>query len=203
VSAINRVSRFLCTEGDSNSAHDNSIVYPYVFGPNASPTTLGINLAVSGSTIASLNSRAAQVDAMLPPVVDRAGRTFILTCLIGTNDLVGYSGGNSAWLSALGAYYDARTAAGWTKVIGATLLPCGVTVGFNAARNTVNPSILAFVGTKLADCMDFGGDATIGPDSVSPEGGSWNGTLMSDGKHLTATGQNIAEGIARTVINRN
>lgn len=200
-SSINAASitRFLCAEGDSISAHDNSITYPWQFGPNANPALFGIDLAVSGSTISNLNLRAAQVDAMLPPYNKRAGRKFILSVLIGTNDLASYPGGTAAWLAALATYLDARRAAGWLVAIG-TILPC-TTTGFNAARNTANTTLRTWTGVHCDAIFDFAADATMGPDSVAPDGGAYNATYYSDGKHPTAAGHIILETIYRATIN--
>jgi lysophospholipase L1-like esterase len=180
--------RIFVAEGDSISAVDGA--WPYLYGPNASPAVLGNNIAVSGSTIADLEARAAQVDAMLPP--NRTGRKFILTVLIGRNDLAAL--GVTAWLAALSSYLDARRAAGWIVVLG-TVLPATAS-GFNALRNTANTTLRTWTGVHCDALIDFAANATMGPDAAAS-----NATLYSDGTHPTSTGQANLEAIARPVLN--
>jgi hypothetical protein len=116
VTASNQ-SRILAFEGDSITGGFN-YSWPYLYGPNASPSMFGANYAVSGSTIADMVARAATVDGVIPP--NKGSRKFILSVLIGANDLATL--GTSTWLTNLAAYLDARRAAGWIVVI-CTVLP--------------------------------------------------------------------------------
>jgi len=186
---VANIDRVYCAEGDSISGAA-ATCWPYVFGPNSSPKVFGRVFATSGSTIATMQTRATLVDAVLP--ADRTGRKFILSVLIGANDLV--SLGSSTWLSNLGAYLDARVAAGWTVAL-CTPTPA-TTSGFNTQRALVLSTMRGWVGTKCTAIIDFAADATMGPDAAAS-----NGTLYSDGLHPTTTGQNNLEAIARTVLN--
>jgi peptidoglycan hydrolase-like protein with peptidoglycan-binding domain/lysophospholipase L1-like esterase len=194
ISASN-ANRILVAEGDSITAAFNA--YPYVFGPNANPALYGVNYAVSGSTISSLNTRASAVDAVIPP--SPSSRTFILSVLIGANGLsTDYSGpggtGVSGWLADLATYLDARRAAGW-KVVLCTVLP-RTTPDFNAARNTANATIATWGGVHADAICDFAADPTMGTDAAAS-----NTTYYSDGTHPTATGQTVLEPIYRAAVN--
>jgi hypothetical protein len=189
-------SRILVTEGDSITG-GFGYSYPYLFGPNASPALYGVDYAVSGSGIPTLNARAAQIDGIIPP--NATGRKFILSVLIGANDLsTGYSGpggtGVSGWLADLGTYLDARRAAGW-KVVLCTVLP-QTAAGFNAARNTANTTLRTWVGTHADALADFAADPTMGPDSAASDT-----SLYADGTHPTNAGQVILESVFRPAVN--
>jgi len=186
---IANIDRVYCAEGDSISGAA-ATCWPYVYGPNASLKVFGKVFAVSSSTIASMTSRAATLDAVLP--ADRTGRKFILSVLIGANDLV--SLGAATYLTNLGTYLDARVAAGWTVAL-CTPTPSTAS-GFNTQRALILSTMRGWVGTKCAAIIDFAADATMGPDAAAS-----NGTLYSDGTHPTTTGQNNLEVIARSVLN--
>jgi hypothetical protein len=190
------VSRVLVAEGDSITGAF-SYSYPYLFGSHASPALYGVDYAISGSTIASMNSRASTVDGIIPP--NTQGREFILSVLIGANDLSSsYSGpggtGVSGWLADLATYLDARRAAGW-KVVLCTVLPRTAS-GFNAARDAANTTLRTWVGVHADALCDFAADPTMGPDAAAS-----NTTYYADGTHPTAAGQAILEPIYQAAIN--
>jgi lysophospholipase L1-like esterase len=198
-------ARIVAFEGDSISG-GFSYSYPFKFGANASPVVLANVFATSGQTLAGLNTRAATVDAVLPPIIARVGRRFILTVLIGANDLNGYAGATDAIAAAsytadLAAYCDARRQAGWYVIV-CTLLPRDpvAAANYNARRNIVNSNITgSWVGLHCDAIADFGADATVGGDAAaSPASGN---TYYADGLHPTDAGQVILEGIIRTKIN--
>jgi lysophospholipase L1-like esterase len=149
----------------------------------------------------NLTYRADDVDAVIPEAATLEGRKFILTILIGANDLEPvYSGNTTNFLNALWAYTNARRAAGWTVGV-ATILPKGsAQSGYathNSARATVNAAILAAVGTECDFSIDFAGDATMGPDAAGN-----NVALYSDGLHPTATAhETYLEPIYRAAVN--
>jgi hypothetical protein len=184
------ITRALVAEGDSIAASASPSSFAYLFGPNANPALHGVVHAVSGSTIATMASRAAIVDAVIPPT--RTGRTFILSVLIGRNDLL--SLGTSTWLTNLATYLDARRATGW-KVVLCTVLP-STAVGFNAARNTANATLVTWAGVHADAIADFAADPTMGPDAAAS-----NATYYSDGTHPTAAGQALLEPIYRAAVN--
>lgn len=183
-------TRILVAEGDSITGAA-SFDYPYLFGPNANPALYGVVYAVSGSTIANLNTRATIVDGIIPP--STSGRKFILSVLIGANGLGG-AADVPAWLASLATYLDARRAAGWTVVL-CTVLP-STAAGFNANRNTANATLSTWVGTHCDALCDFAAEATMGPDAAAS-----NATYYSDGTHPTAAGQALLEVVYRAAVN--
>src|SRR5581483_4697096 len=177
--------RIYAAEGDSitvmpsgNTGYPSSISF--------SPAAQGLNNAVSGSTISSLNSRAALLDTIIPPA--QTGRKFILSVLIGHNDFVGGASTNT-YLTNLAAYCDSRRAAGW-KLCVCTQTPSTVSGGYSAWRATVDAEIRLWTtggstipGVHADAVCDFAADPVMGPDSAAG-----NTSLYSDGTHPTATG---------------
>lgn len=189
-----RVTRFLAAEGDSitQGGYAPAVTsYAYDFGPNAAPVLYGRNNAVSGSTVADLVARAPELDAVIPP--DTTGRKFILSVLIGANDLQG-AGSVPTFLTDLAAYLDARMAAGWIVVL-CTILP-QTTVGFNAKRNTANATLVTWAGLHCDDICDFAADPVMGPDAAASDV-----LLYPDGEHPSNVGQSNLEAVYRPVIN--
>jgi lysophospholipase L1-like esterase len=183
--------RVLIGEGDSITANNPS--YWDLYNANALPKVVGAKYATSGNTVADLVARAAYVDAAIPAV--KGSRKFILTVLIGHNDLI-ISGGNvSAFLTSLASYLDARRAAGWTVVL-LTVLPSTQYASFNAWRNSANTTIRTWVGLHCDAIADVAADATIGADVAAS-----NTSLYSDGTHPTDAGHVLLEPIVRAVVN--
>lgn len=192
--------RVLAAEGDSITAA--TTCYPYLFLANQSPKNIFLNYALAGGGIAGMNSRAAQLDAILPAATDRqAGAKYILTFLIGANDIGGGSGGASdvsdmaTYASQLTTYIAARRAAGWTHIAVCTVLPRTLS-GYNARRNILNTTIRSWAGSTVNAVIDFAADATMGPDAAAADT-----SLYSDGLHPTNAGQVLLEPIYRAVVN--
>ena len=189
--------RIYVAEGDSITAGfgTSNGGYPTLFGSNSTPIVHGVNAGVSASQISDLTNRAVVEDGIIPPI--KGNRKFILSVLIGANDLTGVS--VSQFLTNLSTYLDARRAAGWTVVVG-TILPTTRTAfgggTFNTARNTANTTIRTWVGTHADAVADFAADPTIGPDAAAA-----NTTYYQDGTHPTDVGQAILETVLRPVIN--
>lgn len=190
--------RYLFIEGDSITAN-SSACYPFVFlNGNDSPVCWGSNWAVPGSTVANVSARAATLDASLP--TNKKGRKFILSLLIGANDLGSYATGAAGYITDLRAYCSARAAAGWTVTLG-TILPKEGEATHNSRRATVNadiranPTAYGLAGTGAI--FDFAADASMGPDSSRAS----NPTLWDDGVHPSAAGQLVLEPIYRACIN--
>lgn len=145
-------------------------------------------LAVNGSTLAGMASRASSIDAILPS--NLTGRTYVLSALIGANDLKDYPGPSDAAAAAsytadLFSYYDARRSAGW-KMIGATMLPRDDSAAHNTRRAIVNANIVASVGVHCDAVADFASDSQMGPDdarAVTPANW-WDGMHPSDLGHI-------------------
>lgn len=172
-------------EGDSITAPHN---YPLLY--SAARVVVTDN-AVAGSTLTTLNARAVALDAQLANRTSH--RKYLLSVLIGYNDFV--AGTSSAtFLANLASYLDARKTAGWDYVIVGTQLP-STTSGYNAWRNTNNPTISTWVGSHADAVFDFAANATMGPDAAAS-----NLTYYSDGVHPTAAGQVILKNtIAPTI----
>ncbi len=188
--------RILAIEGDSIS--EGAITYPGIYaGSFDSPSIWGSTWASSGSTIANLNQRAAAVDGVLP--LNKNGRKFILSLLIGANDLAGYASA-AQYITDLRAYCMARATAGWIVSLG-TILPLDGDATHNSRRATVNADIIAnptlYGMTSGAAIFNFAGDAIMGPDNSR----SVNPSHWTDGTHPNATGQAVLETIYRPVIN--
>jgi lysophospholipase L1-like esterase len=178
------------SEGDSLSAQ----TYGNLFVPNATTSLIYRNNAVGGSTMATLNSRAAALDALLP--ANRGTRKFILSVMIGANDLnIGYSGGASGYATDLAAYCDARRAAGWIVIVGTLLPRIGVT-NWSTLRATVNAAIATWVGVHCNGVADFASEPTYGPDAAASDTAKY-----PDGLHPVAAGYTAMEVVIRPVIN--
>lgn len=188
--AVTPVNRILLAEGDSITEYPGFPSYAHRYGANAITPTFGSVRAISGSAITDLETRAASVDAVLPGYV--TGRKFILSVMIGRNDLL--SLGTSTYLTNLASYCDDRRAAGWTVVV-CTILP-STESGFNTARNTVNTTLRTWVGTHCDALVDFDTDPTIGADEAAEDT-----DYYSDGTHPTAAGQVLLEVVYRAVLN--
>ncbi len=151
--------RIYIAEGDSLTG-GFTFCYPYLFGPNASPSVQAADYGTSGATLSTLNSRAATIDAIIPP--NPGSRKFILSVLLGANDL---SGTNSTFAADLATYCDARRAAGW-KVVVCTVLPS--TGGqINTQRGAVNTAIRTWTGVHADAIADFASDGPMGPDAAA------------------------------------
>lgn len=186
-------------EGDSitRGTFTNNVGYPNLYALTRQRCTLLSNAAVSGSTLSgnggnSLQGRASADDALISPNVRGASR-YILSVLIGRNDLPGYPGGVSQYLTDVAIYLDARRAAGW-KIIICTLLPSNI-ANYNAARNAFNATAVTWVTAHADAVCDFAADPLIGPDAAAD-----NTTYYLDGTHPTQAGQTIMNAIMRPVV---
>lgn len=187
--------RILFAMGDSITG---AFSYSYPYQATYSPAIIGTDWGISGYGLSDLNSQASTVDAGLPPSLN--GRKFILSVLIGANDLGSYSGGNTQFAADLASYCDARRAAGW-KVVLCTLLP-QTTAGFNTKRDAVNTIIYGWSAGQHYDALaDFAADPTMGIDGNGVNTGPWNTTYYADGLHPTSAGMAILAGIYQTAVN--
>lgn len=186
--APNTTTRVYVAEGDSITATDAS--YAYLFGANASPAVIGANWAVPGDGLAQLQARAADLDAC----VSDTASDYVLSVLIGANDLAAYTGGAAQYSIDLAAYCAARRAAGW-KVVICTILP-RTNATHNTRRAIVNADIATWVGVNCDAIADFAANADMGDDADAS-----NLTYYSDGVHPTAAGQAVLEPILRAAIN--
>lgn len=176
-------------EGDSITAgnHTGNVSYVSLInsGSYGGLVKSWRNNAVGGSTVATLNARAAALDASkpVPPLQP------ILTVMIGINDwAAGITVPN--FLTSLAAYLDARRSAGWQVVL-LTILPDTEPdiggVNANVWRNTANTTLVTWVGLHADALADVGADPIMGPDSA-PNNPIY---YLTDLVHPTITGQNV------------
>lgn len=187
------VSRIYCAEGDSITAAPQSYVVQFV--PNAKPGTTIQNLAVGGSSLASMTARQSAVDALLPS--PRLGR-FICSVLIGANDLGATTA--SAYAADLANYCDNRRAAGWQVVV-CTVLPSSAwaaSIGndaFEAIRSALNNILRGWVGIHCSAVADF--STTV----VGAPGAQFVPAYYEDGLHPTPLAHSILEPVIRACVN--
>ena len=181
-------SRFMTAVGDSITAPTDS--YANLYATNANPKVFGSIHALAGNTLVHLEAGASVVDSVIPP--SPAANKYILTVMIGTNDLTGPATVED-YLDGLSSYIADRLAAGWTDIVLCTLLP---TTGapFLAKRGDANTGIRAMAASNIYIC-DMAADTTMGED-----GDASNTTYYADGIHPTATGQALLETIFRAVV---
>lgn len=190
--------RIIAFEGESLTAGNGTIpTYANLYGANASPTFYGSMFALSGSYVNTAGSpnmqeRAAGLDAVIPP--NKNGRKFILSVQI-SNDLLVTS--SATYLSQLATYLDARKAAGWDKVVLATILPRipATYATFNTRRAEANPILRTWVGTHCDAIIDFAAEADYGDDADASDAAKYY-----DGVHPTAATQIAMEAVARAVL---
>lgn len=188
--------------GDSRTG-STTTRWPYVFGPNASPSVFGANLGISGSTLANLQTRIAEVTGAVPP--NMTGRKIIAVVgQMGANDLATYTGATDAiaaqnYANAVGVYTDALYAAGVTSVALCTEPPVGNGTNTHNTRRALLNTIYktAYPGAHAVTIIDFAADATMGTDTSFTD----HPTDWTDSTHQSAAGDVIFEGIARPVIN--
>jgi lysophospholipase L1-like esterase len=171
--------RLVVAEGDSITWLSNSFAFKVRTDYEATNAERWINvMAVNGSKVAGLLSRASEVDALYV-----AQMRPVVAVMIGINDINDPANPSTATIfGGIKSYCQARQAAGW-KVVVCTILPC-TTSGANAERNTINTSIRG--DTSFYDVLcDF--DATaMGADADASDAGKYY-----DGLHPTESGYGI------------
>lgn len=138
------------------------------------------NFGVPGQTLAQMESDAAtQID----PLVSRGSGENILVVFGGINDFVTQN--QATVQSRMNTYLDARRTAGWTKIVGVTLLPHDDMVPnfTEAERQTFRAYMVGLVGTKLDAVVEVDDDPDIGADNANN-----SATYYSDGIHLNNAG---------------
>lgn len=173
----------VASEGDSITADGSS--YSRQAAIELSPSRLYVNYAVAGDEIGDLADRGAMLDATLPPLADRGSRKFILSVLIGANDL-GTGATAEEFLQDLADYLDARRAAGWYVLL-CTILPANSSL-INDGRAITNPEMRLWpTGGSMvpgihADAIcDFAADLTYGTDAAALDAAKY-----PDGVHPSA-----------------
>ena len=188
---IPAMSQFLAFEGDSITDPTTGVAaaskYYYVAQTGISPFPQGGNDAVSGSSIATISSRSATIDAWFAPISGPK----VLFLFVGAND---QGDGVSTFVANVKAYCQARKAESpGLKIVLATLLP-QTTTGFNTFRDAVNTAIHA--DNSYYDALaDFAANSTMGCDACAA-----STTYFPDGEHPSAAGHAILGPIARAAI---
>lgn len=185
---FNIETKFVCAEGDSitwGSGGTSNLGYASLGGALCSPAVLGINKALNSAKLAgnggnSLFGRQADVNALLP--TNKRGRTYVLSVLIGRNDLIGYSGGAAQYAADLSVYLLQQKAAGWDKIILGTLPP-STAATYNGLRNTFNGIVTApawMAANGVDAIVDYAADPTYGTDADASDVAKY-----ADGTHPT------------------
>jgi lysophospholipase L1-like esterase len=188
---IPALSQFLAFEGDSITDPTNGVAaaskYYYLAQSAISPFPQGGNDAVSGSGMATVNSRSATIDSWFSGITGAK----VLMLFLGAND---QGDGASTFVANVKAYCLARKAASpGLKIVLATLLPQTVS-GFNTFRDAVNASIHA--DNSYYDALaDFAANATMGCDACAA-----GTTYFLDGEHPSPAGHAILGPIAQAAI---
>lgn len=149
---------------------------------------------VDGSTLDTVEGRAAAVDALLANVPWRTAA--ILTCNVGTNDSGSgsYSGNSSAFLTAYANYCDARRAAGW-KVVIYSVTPSGLRATPDAWRTTLNATTRTWVGTHCDAYADLDTEATMGLWATTQ-----NATYYPDTVHISQAGYDLLYALTKPAV---
>lgn len=192
-------NRIIAFEGESLTAGNGIIpTYANLYGADQTDQFFGSMVAQSGSFLTvgagtpNLASRAATLDAILP--AKRNGRVFTLCVQISNELLPSANRTAEQYLADLITYLAARRAAGWDRIILATILPRNQTTyaSFNAKRDIANPVMRTWVGTHCDAIADFAADPTMGPQAAAADT-----SLYYDGVHPTLAGQTIMKEIFR------
>ena len=194
---------FVVFEGDSITAQSNATnrlkSYAGLSGSAITATRSCANLAVSGSTIATLTARATALDAYLTqrPANGKA----VLHVFIGTNDITNSGRTGAQVFADLKTYCTARLTAGWDKIVVGTMLPRTVGGGgqatFDAQRAIFNAAVTGeTLGVYWHGVSDFAAEATMGPD-----GANLNATYYAaDGVHPTDAGHALLAPVATAAL---
>ena len=183
--------QFVAFEGDSITDPTTGVAaaskYYYLAQSAISPFLQGGNDAVSGSSIATVASRAATIDSWFSPITGPK----VLFLFVGAND---QGEGVTTFVANVKAYCLARKAANpGLKIVLATLLP-QVASGFNTFRDAVNAAIHA--DNSYYDALaDFAANPTMGCDACAA-----NTTYFPDGEHPSSAGHAILGPIAGAAI---
>lgn len=186
---LNGIKKFVMFDGDSISDVPSNGLFPKYAMRTLPPDsrTAGEDVAVIGSRVADLVSRASLVDSYYDPKRSKN----VLSIFIGANDLSGVTS-VASFFADLKAYCLARKAVGWKIILG-TLLP-NTNSGFNTKRNAAN--VLINADPSFYDVLaDFASDATMGTDAAASDTG-----LYVDGVHPTAAGHVILGAIEEAAI---
>lgn len=185
---------FLAAEGDSLTVGQAAIAgvweqtagvsYSDLYKASDTSGKLGyVNVAVGGSGLVGVQSRAAALDAQIAAHPGYAN--YCLSVFIGVNDGVypasstlqypngtGPGPAGTDWQSQFKAYLTARRAAGWQRIVVCTITPYNTEkVAADATtRKAINTFLRSLVGSGHANgIVDFAVDPVMGnPASMNP-----------------------------------
>lgn len=166
---------FFVIEGDSMMEYS----YNYFYQSALIDGMAGVNLAVAGSTVATMTARAAAADDYVAVTKGDA----IISILV-TNDLAPIDAVAATYVADLKTYCLARRTAGFTHINVCTVTPRD-DAGFNTRRNSANALIRADP-TFWDSITEVGGHALLGPDGAPAAA-----VYYDDGVHFKAAGYAI------------
>jgi hypothetical protein len=192
---------FIMFDGDSLTAPQAPVDYPYQLMPQLHRDYNCKNLAIGGHTMDQITAHNAQNYAT------NHGCPFSVYVLWGgINDMWGSGNPGAAAdvYAKIVAQCVAMRAAGYNKILVATLTPCknvNVSPTYEARREGaggINPLLRAGWST---DChadhlIDIGGDATVG-QADSPDNGTY---YNADKLHFIAAGYLYVAGLVKTEL---
>jgi len=171
--------------------------YPAKYGPTASQSVFGQNIAIGGVGIATIAATNLPIwTASIPPASRRTNRHFVLSVLIGTNDLSTVTGPTEA-AAVASSFVDPLQAAGFSVIIGTVIDRNAGIVNPAWTNNALSFNNIVRTswghGTAI---IDFAANVHFGPPG---SGAAADGTYYSDGTHLTVTGENLMVTILKPV----
>lgn len=196
-------NRIIAFEGESLTAGNGVIpTYANLYAADQTDQFFASMVAQSGSYLnasigtPNLPSRVVGLDAIIPS--NRNGRIFTLSVQISNDLLPSANRTPEQFMADLIDYLSARRAAGWDRIILATILPRRNSnyASFNTKRDIINPIIRTWVGLHCDAIADFAGNPTMGPQAAADDV-----SLYYDGVHPTLAGQTIMTEIFRDAYN--
>lgn len=183
-------------EGDSITAGRNASPtnagYAYLIGREFDPFLSGLNFGVDGSTLTTLESSArynAAIAAIQRGVA--AGKTVLMSVLIGTNDAssIATTTAADAWYARLVAYWSAMRLAG-ARIIAATCLPRNDGAWNETVRAHLN-GLIRGDPTKYDALVDYAADAALG---------TWSEAYWGDNLHPSTAGHVAMKNLLKAQI---
>jgi len=179
--------RVYTAEGDSVSIlPSGTICYPYDYA-TPRPKIEFYNHAVPGSYISitgNANNVTDRAGTLLTPPAPSTKIKFVLSLLIGANDIMGSNGVTSGYtttfIQQVSDYCDARRAAGWFMALGTLAIKPSPDSNMITNVAAVNTAFGGWVGTHIDALYDIAADPVMSQTS--------NTTYYGDGVHMTATG---------------
>jgi hypothetical protein len=129
---------------------------------------------------------------------DKQGRIYILSLLVGRNDLVGYGGGLNQYLAMLSDYASRMRSAGWDRIVLGTLLPSEWEL-FGPVRKDFNQRIVENCWYRHHGFDAIADFAAIG--EMSGDQAATDKKYFVDGIHPTNYGYTLMSSVYADTIN--